>query len=105
VRIAYMCFQWRDGWNVWFLEANLRTALPRRLRFTSHQKIELIHKRFGLNREPKDIDAVFYGINHRRGGFFIALTDRLYERLATVTDTLNPKVIQHWTEPSLASNL
>jgi hypothetical protein len=38
-RRVYMYFQFRDGWDCSFLEADLKTSLHRRLRFASAEKI------------------------------------------------------------------
>ena len=38
-RRVYMSFQDRYGWHCQFLEADLKTALPRKLHFTSAEKV------------------------------------------------------------------
>lgn len=44
-----MYFQDRSGWQCQFLEADLKTSLPRKLRFTSADKvIELVRRSGGL---------------------------------------------------------
>jgi hypothetical protein len=36
---VYMSFMSRDGWHVQFLEADLKTALPRKFAFADAEKI------------------------------------------------------------------
>jgi hypothetical protein len=46
---AYPSFQFRDGWWCQFLEADLKTALPRKLHFASSEKlIELVERGGGF---------------------------------------------------------
>jgi hypothetical protein len=46
---VYMSFMDRHGWQCQFLEDDLKTPLPKRLRFTSHDKIiELVEHGGGL---------------------------------------------------------
>jgi hypothetical protein len=40
-----MYFQCRDGWPCQFLEAYLKTSLPRRLHFASSNKVVQLHER------------------------------------------------------------
>jgi hypothetical protein len=48
-RRVYMSFQCRGGWHCQFMEADLKTALPRKLHFTSANKvIELVERGGGL---------------------------------------------------------
>jgi hypothetical protein len=46
---VYMYFQFRNGWQCQFLEADLKTPLPRRLQFTSADKVvELVNRGGGI---------------------------------------------------------
>ena len=47
MRMVYMGFQHRDGWQRCFLKENLQTALTRRLCFATSAKIEETWQRFG----------------------------------------------------------
>ena len=45
-----MLFQSRSGWHCQFLELNLKTPLPRKLRFTSPDTVvELVERGGGLS--------------------------------------------------------
>jgi len=47
---VYMSFQCRNGWQCQFLEADLKTSLPRKLHFTFADKvIELVERGGGLS--------------------------------------------------------
>jgi hypothetical protein len=44
-----MYFQFRNGWNCQFLEEDLKTSLPRKLHFTSADKVvELVERGGGI---------------------------------------------------------
>ena len=44
-----MYFQYRNGWQCQFLEQDLRTSLPRKLRFASSDNvIELVERSGGI---------------------------------------------------------
>ncbi len=78
---VYISFQCRDGWHCQFLEANLKTQLPRKLHFTSTAKvIELAHRGGGLpdlaSRQALD-EAIIKG----RVGVFLNLTEEQYQKL------------------------
>ena len=48
-RRVYMYFQFRNGWNCQFLEEDLKTSLPRKLRFASSNKVvQLVERAGGL---------------------------------------------------------
>ena len=48
-RRVYMYFQFRNGWNCQFLEEDLKTSLPRKLHFTSADKVvELVERGGGI---------------------------------------------------------
>ena len=47
---VYLSFQLRDGWHCQFLEADLKTVLPRKLHFASPDKlIELVERGPGIH--------------------------------------------------------
>jgi hypothetical protein len=46
---VYLSFQFREGWHCHFLEPDLRTALPRKVNFTSPDKfIEMVQRGSGF---------------------------------------------------------
>jgi hypothetical protein len=78
---VYLSFQCRDGWHCQFLEADLKTALPRKLRFASPDKlIELIERGGGFTDQDTRL-AVNHGIEMGRGGIFLKLTEEQYAKL------------------------
>ena len=77
----YMSFQCRCGWHCQFLEEDLQTPLPRKLRFTSSGKVvELVERGGGLsNLESRK--ALEQAIEIGRGGVFLSLTGEQYAKL------------------------
>jgi hypothetical protein len=64
---VYLSFQFREGWQCQFLEADLQTPLPKKLHFASSDKVvELV---------------VDQGIEMGRGGLFLQLTPEQYAKL------------------------
>ena len=78
---VYLSFQCRNGWHCQFLEEDLKTPLPRKLRFaSSHKIIDLVEHAGGFT----DQDArsmVNQGIEMGRGGIFLKLTEEQYATL------------------------
>jgi hypothetical protein len=76
-----MSFQDRKGWHCQFLEADLKTPLPRKLHFSSPDRIiELVQRGGGFpDRESRLI--LNQGIEKGRGGVFLNLTKEQYEKL------------------------
>ena len=65
-----MSFMDRHGWQCQFLEADLKTQLPKRLHFTSPDKIiELVERGGGL-RDQESRLMLEQGIAMGRGGVF-----------------------------------
>ena len=78
---VYMSFMDRKGWQVQFLEADLKTPLPRKLHFKSAERvIELVARGGGLgNLESKLM--LDQAIEMGRGGVFLSLTPEQYAEL------------------------
>jgi len=78
---VYMSFQCRCGWHCQFLEEDLQTPLPRKLRFTSSDKVvELVRRGGGLsNLESRQ--ALDHAIEIGRGGVFLNLTEEQCAKL------------------------
>jgi hypothetical protein len=76
-----MSFQDRYGWQCQFLEADLQTPLPRRLHFTSPDKIIELVKRGGGFKDQESRLMLDQGIAMGRGGVFLSLTDEQYRKL------------------------
>src|ERR1035438_1001668 len=55
---VYVSFQFRNGWHCQFLEADLKTSLPKRLHFASPDKvIELVQRGGGIADQEGQADA------------------------------------------------
>ncbi|MGA9240654.1 MAG: hypothetical protein WBW03_01560 [Silvibacterium sp.] len=76
-----MYFMLRNGWHCQFLEADLKTPLPRTLSFPSPQKIIELAERGGYAMNLEGRQALEHGIENGRGGIWLLLTDDQYERL------------------------
>jgi len=72
---VYLSFQDRNGWQCQFLEADLKTPLPRKLHFTSPDKIIEIVERGGGLRDQESRLMLQPGISLGRGGVFLNLTE------------------------------
>jgi hypothetical protein len=79
----YMFFMLRGQWYCQFLEEDLQTPLPRKLRFASSDKVvELVERGGGLsNLESRQ--ALEQAIAIGRGGVFLNLTGEQYAKLQT----------------------
>jgi hypothetical protein len=76
-----MYFQYRNGWQCQFLEKDLKTSLPRRLHFTSSEKvIELVERGGGITDQESRL-MLNQAIATGRGGVFLNLTEVQYDKL------------------------
>jgi hypothetical protein len=78
---VYMFFFSRKGWQVQFLEADLKTALPRRLTFTDPEKIRELARRGEAWGTSEARQMLEYGIEVGRGGCYLRLTPEQYAKL------------------------
>jgi hypothetical protein len=78
---VYMYFFKRGGWEVQFLEPDLKTPLPRKLTFTDPQKIRELAKRGGAWRDSDSQQILEHAIEAGRGGVYLRLTPEQYRRL------------------------
>ena len=78
---VYMVFQDRHGWQCQFLEADLKTPLPRKLTFGSPDKIIELVERGGGFKDQESRLMLEQGIAMGRGGVFLNLTDEQYAAL------------------------
>jgi hypothetical protein len=79
---VYMFFQLREGWQVQFLEADLRTPLPRTLTFTDPDKIRELARRGEAWGNSESRQMLEHAIETGRGGVFLRLTPDQYARLS-----------------------
>ncbi|WP_260738183.1 hypothetical protein [Tunturiibacter lichenicola] len=70
-----------EGWYCQFLEADLKTSLPRKLTFASPGKIREMYDRFGIDKKLEDRSALEYGINIGRGSVWLSLTPEQFLKL------------------------
>jgi hypothetical protein len=80
-RRVYMSFMDRHGWQCQFLEADLKTPLPRKLNFTSSNKIAELIERAGGFKDSAERQGFDHGVAIGRGGVFLSLTDEQYAKL------------------------
>ena len=80
-RVLMNYMESRQGWYVSFLEADCQTALPRKLRFASAEKIRTMHERFGSSQMSEDKNALEHGISIGRGGVWLSLSEEQYQKL------------------------
>ena len=76
-----MYYMFREGWTCQFLEEDLKTPLPHRLRFQDPSKIRAIVEKVGNFANLQDRQALDYGLEIGRGGVWLQLTDEQYRRL------------------------
>ena len=80
-RRVYMSFQDRNGWQIQFLEQDLKTPLPRKLTFASSDKIiELVQRAGGFPDQESRL-MLDQGMAMGRGGVFLNLTEEQYAKL------------------------
>jgi hypothetical protein len=80
-RRVYMTFMLRDNWHCQFLEADLKTALPRRLTMQHPEKIFELAERGGYPMNLEGRQALEHGIEKGRGGIWLLLTEEQYGKL------------------------
>ena len=71
---VFMTFFRRQGWQVQFLEADLRTPLPRKLTFTDAEKIRELAKKGEAWGDSESRQMLEHAIETGRGGVYLRLT-------------------------------
>ena len=71
-------------WHCQFLEADLKTSLPRKFSFASDEKLIELAKRGGALRDLADKQALERGMSTGRGSLNLHLTSEQYETLKRV---------------------
>jgi hypothetical protein len=69
-----MTFFFRQGWQVQFLEADLKTPLPRKLTFTDPDKIRKLARRGEAWGDSESRQMLEHAIETDRGGVCLRLT-------------------------------
>jgi len=68
---VYLRFEQRSGWDCQFLKADLRTPLPRKLRFATPEKVL---QRVEHTGALKDWPPVEHGLQLGKGGVYLMLS-------------------------------
>jgi hypothetical protein len=76
-----MSFQLTEGWQCQFLEQDLKTPLPKKLRFKSHEKVREIAERGGCKMNLEARQSLDHGIEVGRGGIWLELSQEQYRAL------------------------
>jgi hypothetical protein len=82
---VYMYFFKRDGWQVQFTEADLKTPLPRKLTFADPEKIRELARRGEAWGDSESRQILEHAIDTGRGGVFLKLTPGQYRNLRGYT--------------------
>ena len=76
-----MFFFFRHGWQVHFLEPDLKTPLPRKLTFADADKIRELARRGEAMGTSESRQMLKHAIETGRGGVYLKLTLEQYARL------------------------
>jgi hypothetical protein len=82
-RRVYMAFFQRDGWYCQFLEADLKTPLPRKFNFKTAEKILQLADHGGALQNLEARQMIDHAISTGRGGVWLDLTEEQYQKLKT----------------------
>jgi hypothetical protein len=78
---VYMYFFLRSGWQVQFLEPDLKTALPRKFTFADPEKIRELARRGEAWGDSESRQMLEHAIEKGRGGVYLRLTPEQYATL------------------------
>jgi hypothetical protein len=76
-----MYFMQREGWYCQFMEADLKTSLPRKLNLDDPEKLIEMAERGGGLPSLEAVQMMRYGIGMGRGGVWLSLTEQQYRKL------------------------
>jgi len=79
-----MCFFYRSGWYVQFLEQACRTPLPRKFNFKDAEKIRELARRGEALGTQDAKDELEREIENGRGGVYLHLTPEQYRKLSSI---------------------
>jgi hypothetical protein len=77
----YMRFMLTRGWLCQFLEADLKTPLPRKVTVRDQDKLFEMADRGGFDLSPAGRHTIQKAINDGRGGIGLELSDEQYAKL------------------------
>ncbi len=78
---VFMTFFYRAGWQVQFVEADFKTALPRTFTFSDPEKIRELARRGEAWSDSESRQMLEFAIESGRGGVYLRLTPDEYARL------------------------
>jgi hypothetical protein len=78
---VYCTFFLRSGWQVQFLECDLKTPLPRTFTFADPEKIRELARRGEAWGTSEARQMLEYALENGRGGFYLNLTPAQYAKL------------------------
>jgi hypothetical protein len=78
---VYMTFFSRQGWQVQFCEADLKTPLPRTFTFADPEKIRELARRGEAWGDSESRQMLEHEIETGRGGCYLRLTPDQYRKL------------------------
>ena len=78
---VYLFFMLRNGWQVSFLEPDLKTPLPLKLTFADPEKLLEMFERWGESKLLEDRSALEYAIKMGRGSIWLILSPEQYAKL------------------------
>ena len=76
-----MYFMLNHAWHCQFLEADLKTPLPRTLNLSTPEKVFELASRGGCNLNLEGRQAIQHAIDNGRGGIWLDLTEEQYRKL------------------------
>lgn len=77
----YMHFMLRKGWYCQFLEADLKTPLPRKLNLKTPDDIRGMIERVGKTMTTEESQGFEYAISMGRGSAWLMLSEEQYQKL------------------------
>jgi hypothetical protein len=78
---VFMTFFYRKGWQVQFVEADLKTPLPRTFTFADPEKIRELARRGEAMGTSEGRQMLEYAIEAGRGGVYLKLTPEQHAKL------------------------
>ena len=78
---VFMTFFYRKGWQVQFVEADLKTPLPRTFTFADPEKIRELARRGEAMGTSEARQMLEYALESGRGGVYLKLTPEQHAKL------------------------
>ena len=78
---VYMHFEFMQGWICQFFEADMKTALPRKVQVRDEKKIWEMAKRGGFTLNISGRQEMEQALRRKRGGIWLELTPEQYAKL------------------------